>query len=119
MSTDSTPSIAKELQVVRYDEKQRKVYIRSTANSLDDKRQQLDSEDAKTLAILEAGKYGVSGSGIKYSAIVYGDAENCIPATSFTPGEKADPFLVVEVYSPEIAATRIIGDSQLYSGKGF
>ena len=114
-----TPQIAPELEVIKMDPKTLKVLIRSTAKNLEDQLDQLNSEDAKSLAIAAAVKEGFTGAGIKYQGLAYGDSATGTPARQFGEGHKAEPFLIVEIYSPDIATSQIVGDSRLPASRSF
>lgn len=105
--------IAPELEVVKIDTGTLKVFVRSSAEALEDKIYQLNSEDARILAIQAACKAGLSGAMLKHAAVYYGDDVKCEPARNFESSVVMNPFLIVEVYSEAISTMQPIGDSFL------
>lgn len=104
--------VAQELRVIDVDTTACVVKVASTANDLQDRLYQLQSEDATTLAINALQKAGIPDVKLRTTTVLYGDDATGVPAKSVMPGSDAKPFLVVEMVggSPGLSYT---GDSNL------
>lgn len=117
VSNDPAGTFNENLKLISVDVQTGRVKVRSDSPSMEAKIHQLTSEDAKTLAILEAQKAGMSGPMLKHSMIMYGDDKTGEASKMFVhqaakkKTEPYAPFLVVEVYSPTVAETQFQGDS--------
>jgi len=100
-----------KLRVINVDRAKRIVLLRSTDEDMIAAVDQLQSEDAKTLALRAAVDAGAVSPTMKHATIMYGDDEKGVAARTFKAGVAVRPFMALEYHITADADTQYVGDS--------
>ena len=108
---------AAELFVISVDPATLEVKIGSTSKDPQTKLYQVNSEDARTLAVKTATEQGVGSGSIRNHFLQFGDDKTGIPAKSMVsaPGNPVFPFLLVKLAGSRTGGSGYIGDSYVES----
>lgn len=110
-TADNPAAYNQHLQVISTELTTGVVKLRSTDEDVTSAVAQLDSEDAKTLALREAMRAGAVNPMMRHATIMYGDDQTGVASRNFAGNAKVRPFLVFEFHSPTIADMQFSGDS--------
>lgn len=110
--TSDSEKCSEQLQVIGVDTHRQWVKVRTTSDDVKVAHQQLNSEDAKTLALRAAVKAGAVQPILKHTTVVFGDDKTgAIQSFSAVHKTTPRPFLVVEFDSEDGADMNFSGDS--------
>lgn len=111
VASSGTDQCSDELRVIKVDQQRGVVMVGTSSEDLKRAYQQLNSEDAKSLALQAASKKGVYNPLLKHSTVVYGDDKKGVASARFDGDSKVRPFLIVEYDSEDAADMQFAGDS--------
>ena len=111
--TTSSDKCSSDLEVIDVNTNRGIVKLRSKNKDLSVAHQQLQSEDAKSLAMRAAVKEGIYEPAIKHATLQYGDDKTGVAANHSvtSPPKNFRPFMVIEFISPTTADMQFTGDS--------